>query len=190
MEPKKLLERQPYLQHIHQFLLVMIHFTEDILRTYIPHYADRLNISWQEFMALGRFNKENQTEKFSMSVLAANFSQEMNGVSKLHGKVSRKMFEGLYPGYFAEELHIGHVTNGVHFPTWTAKNWQQFYVSKLGTNHLLDQANPEFWKQIYNVSDTSVWKQRTKAKKDFLEFLRKKIQKDLQSRQESPKLTS
>jgi phosphorylase/glycogen(starch) synthase len=162
-------------------------FTEDILRTYIPHYADRLHISWDEFMALGRFNKDDRSEKFSMSVLAAKNSQLMNGVSKLHGKVSRQMFEKLYPGYFATELHIDHVTNGVHMPTWTAANWQRFYLSKLGNEHKEDQSNPGSWSKIHKLSDSVIWKQRNKAKKEFLNYLKEKLVHDLKVRHESPK---
>lgn len=163
-------------------------FSEDILRTYIPHYANRLNISWDEFMNLGRFNKGDQNEKFSMSVLAANLSQEMNGVSKIHGRVSREMFKGLYPGYFEDELHIGHVTNGVHFPTWTAKNWKTFYSGKFDKDFINKQSDLSLWKKIHTVSDSVIWKQRIKAKEEFLTFLREKLSADLERRQENPRL--
>ena len=93
----------------------------------MPHYANRMNISWERFMGLGRFNPKDPNEKFSMSVLATNLSQEVNGVSKIHGRVSREMFQSLWPGYFAEENHIGYVTNGVHLPTWSNRLWQRLY---------------------------------------------------------------
>ena len=82
-------------------------FEEHLIRTYMPHYANRMNISWERFMGLGRFNPSDPNEKFSMSVLATNLSQEVNGVSKIHGRVSREMFQSLWPSYFAEENHIG-----------------------------------------------------------------------------------
>lgn len=163
-------------------------FSEDILRTYIPHYPDRLNISWEEFVGLGRFNKGDHQEKFSMSVLAAKLSQEMNGVSKIHGRVSREMFKGLYPGYFEEELHIGYVTNGVHYPTWTASNWKNFYAGKFGKDHINNQTDHSLWKKIHTVSDAVIWKERLKAKKEFLDFVRRKLTKDMESRQENPKV--
>ncbi|MCF8368732.1 MAG: alpha-glucan family phosphorylase [Bacteroidales bacterium] len=161
-------------------------FTEDILRAYIPHYADRLNISWEQFMDLGKFHPGNPHEKFSMSVLAANLSQEMNGVSKIHGRVSREMFVDLYKGYFPEELHIGHVTNGVHYPTWANGNIQNFYLNHFGQNHIHTQSNPETWKKIINVPDTDIWDQRKKAKSELIQYLRKKHIKDLLARQETP----
>jgi phosphorylase/glycogen(starch) synthase len=161
-------------------------FSEDILRTYIPHYADRLNISWEDFMNFGRYVKGNKSEKFSMSVLAAKLSQEMNGVSKIHGRVTREMFKALYPGFFPNELHIGYVTNGVHYPTWAARNWQKFYTSKFGNSFIKNQSEPEYWKKIQNVSGQIVWKQRLKAKSEFIEYLKIKLQDDLTKRQENP----
>ncbi|MFA5419048.1 MAG: alpha-glucan family phosphorylase, partial [Bacteroidales bacterium] len=86
-------------------------FEEHLIRTYLPHYCEQFRISWNDFMGLGRYSSDNPTEKFSMSVLATRLSQEVNGVSRIHGRVSREMFQPLYPGYFAEELHIGYVTN-------------------------------------------------------------------------------
>jgi phosphorylase/glycogen(starch) synthase len=163
-------------------------FSEDILRTYIPHYSERLSISWEDFVNLGRFNKGDQHEKFSMSVLAARLSQEMNGVSKIHGRVSREMFRGLYPGYFAEELHIGHVTNGVHFPTWTADNWKSFYASSLGDIQSDQDSDPSTWNNIHEIADAQVWEQRQKAKAEFLDFLRAKLARDMERRQENPKV--
>jgi len=163
-------------------------FTEDILRKYVPHYADRLNISWDDFMNLGRFHKGNTNEKFSMSVLAANLSQEMNGVSKLHGEVTRNMFKDLYPSYFADELFIGHVTNGVHFPTWATANWQEFYHQKLGDELYEQQSNPDFWDKVRSIPDQEIWEQRKIAKSEFVNFLIDKLQEDLTQRQENPKV--
>jgi len=161
-------------------------FTEDILRTYIPHYAERLNITWDEFMNLGRMHGKSD-EKFSMSVLAAYLSQEMNGVSKIHGRVSREMFKDMYDGYFPDELHIGYVTNGIHFGTWTAKHWQSLYENDFGKGFSDDISNAEYWKKIHLISDEVVWKTRQKSKKEFIRFLKDKVTVDLTRRQESPK---
>jgi phosphorylase/glycogen(starch) synthase len=161
-------------------------FTEDILRTYIHHYADRLQISWEEFMGLGRFDRYNSFEKFSMSVLAAKLSQEMNGVSRIHGRVSREMFSGLFPGYFPEELHISYVTNGIHLPTWAADDWQDLYKKTLGEKYVDDQSNPKMWEKINKLGDNVVWATRKATKERFLAFLKKKLKKDLTLRQESP----
>lgn len=164
------------------------YFSEDLLRTYIPHYADRLNISWEEFLDLGRFNPGNQSERFSMSVLAARLSQEMNGVSAIHGKVSRDMFKPLYPGFFADELHIGHVTNGVHYPTWTGAEWQQLYREVFGEEFLKDQSNTAHWDRIREVPDEKIWEFRNAYRKALIGFIRKRLSEDMTRRQESPGL--
>ncbi len=82
-------------------------------------------MSWEKFIALGRIDADNRDEEFSMSHLAAKLSQWINGVSKIHGQVSREMFQHLYEGFEAEELHIDYVTNSVHYPTWTAPDLQE-----------------------------------------------------------------
>ncbi|NOX46716.1 MAG: alpha-glucan family phosphorylase [Chlorobi bacterium] len=163
-------------------------FTEDVLRTYIPHYADRLDISWEDFMGLGRFNKEDHTERFSMSVLAAHCSSEINGVSKIHGRVSREMFVGLYPGYFPEELHIGYVTNGVHYPTWTSANCQRLMKENNLNIDDLRNADEKTLQKLRNIPDNMIWENRKKAKNDFVGFLKEKVSRDLKKRQEKPKV--
>ena len=106
-------------------------FDEDLLRKYISHYHSRLTITWEELMALGQCEGDSD-KKFNMSYLAARMSQELNGVSKLHGEVTQGMFNKLWPGYLKEELYIGYVTNGVHHPTWTAPEWREVYKELTG----------------------------------------------------------
>ncbi|MCX6270530.1 MAG: alpha-glucan family phosphorylase [Bacteroidetes bacterium] len=163
-------------------------FVEDTLRTYIPHYADRLNISWDTFMNLGRGIENKPDEKFSMSVLAARLSQEINGVSRIHGRVSQKMFKYLYDGYFPEELHISYITNGVHMPTWTASAWKKLYLERIGPELFSDQSNPIHWKKIHEVSDELIWKIRNQLRSSLMEEIRLKLSNDLTRRQENPKI--
>ena len=163
-------------------------FTEDMLRAYIPHYAVRLNITWNTFMNLGRYVENKLDEKFSMSVLATRLSQEINGVSRIHGRVTREMFEDMYDGYYAEELHIGYVTNGVHYPTWTAERWQKLYFREFGEAFLSDQSNPKYWNLIHKVNDENIWNIRQELRKELIVFMRKRLSDDLTSRQENPKL--
>jgi glucan phosphorylase len=92
-----------------------------------------------------------------MSVLAAKLSQEMNGVSLIHGRVSREMFTGMYEGFFADELHIGYVTNGVHLPTWASHEWQKLYRRVFGDDFLEKQYEKDRWKKIYDVPDEEIW---------------------------------
>ena len=162
-------------------------FSEDILRTYIPHYADRLGISWEAFMNLGRFVENKADEKFSMSVLAAKLSQEMNGVSEIHGRVSRELFAPLFDGYFADELYIGHVTNGVHYPTWAAWKWQKLYSQEFGVGFLSDQSNAKHWRKIHKVPSATIWDIRNILRRELVEFIRVRVRNDMTLRKESPK---
>jgi phosphorylase/glycogen(starch) synthase len=163
-------------------------FEEHLIRTYMPHYANRMNISWERFMGLGRFNPNNPNEKFSMSVLATNLSQEVNGVSKIHGRVSREMFQSLWPGYFAEENHIGYVTNGVHLPTWSNRLWQRLYKETFGPDYIDNQSDVKMWEQINEVPDDTIWNIRKQLKHELIAYLSEKIKEDMRQRQESPKL--
>lgn len=163
-------------------------FSEDMLRAYIPHYADRLNISWEHFMNLGRMYENKPDEKFSMSILAARLSQETNGVSRIHCNVSRRMFKDLYDGYYAEELPIGYVTNGVHMPTWTADAWKAIYREHLGQALFDDQSNPDHWVKIHLVSDEIIWNTRNYQRKELIEYIKVRVTNDLTRRQENPKI--
>ncbi|MEE4178439.1 MAG: alpha-glucan family phosphorylase [Bacteroides sp.] len=163
------------------------HFSEDMLRTYMPHYADRLGINWETFMSLGKMRPSNADEPYSMSVLATKLSQEVNGVSRLHGKVSRDMFKDLYPGYYPDELHIGYVTNGVHYGSWTAKEWQQLYKETFGKEFQENISDPKIWEKIYDVPDERIWSLRNEQRKKLMEYIRERMLKNLSRRQETPR---
>ncbi len=148
-------------------------FSEDLLRAYMSHYPDRMKVTWDQFMDLGRMNPGNITEKFSMSHLAANLSQEVNGVSWLHGEVSKKMFAGLWPGYFADELHVSYVTNGVHYPTWTAKEWRNLYESANPDNNG-DYPMP-VWDQVSSIADKKIWTIRNNQRKKLIDYIKTRL---------------
>ncbi len=160
-------------------------FDEDLFRIYLRHVPGKLNITWDDFMDLGREHPGGD-EKFSMSVLAAKSSQEMNGVSALHGDVSRKMFQSLWKGYFPDELHVGHVTNGVHYGTWTVSEWQEFYKSVFGEAFLSDVSDKQFWKKIYDVPDKEIWKIRHILRKKLMDFIRQRLEGSMSKRHDSP----
>ncbi len=161
-------------------------FSEDLLRTYIPHYAERLNISWHNFMGLGRMNSHDTNANFSMSVLALNLSQEVNGVSKIHGEESRKMFSGMFPGYFPGEVNIGHVTNGVHYGTWTSHLWRALFRQTFGEDFYDNQSDPSYWKMIREVPENVIWDIRKQLKTELFEFLKDRLTSEMTRRQESP----
>ena len=163
-------------------------FEEHLMRAYLNHFSDIFKISWEQFMALGRHNISNSNEKFSMSLLATGLSQEVNGVSKIHGRVSREMFTSLYPGYFPEELHVGHVTNGVHYFTWTDELWQKLYKDRFDKDFESKQSNALAWKNILNVPDEVIWETRLSLKKKLVDAIKEKLKNDLTRRQESPSI--
>ena len=160
-------------------------FDEDLLRKYISHYHSRLMITWDEFMALGRCEGDSD-KKFNMSFLATRMSQEVNGVSKLHGEVSQGMFNKLWPGYLKEELFIGYVTNGVHHPTWTAPEWRNLYEEITG-NINFDQTNRSLWEKLYNVEDKRIYEIKTGLKKSLFTNIRKRLQADMIEKHVSPR---
>jgi phosphorylase/glycogen(starch) synthase len=159
-------------------------FDEDLMRVYMAHYPERLKISWDEMMQLGRLSSD---EKFSMSFLAANVSQEVNGVSKLHGDVSKEMFVDLWKGYFAEENHVGYVTNGVHYQSWTAKDWKLLYEKTFGTEFLKDLSNKEHWKKINDVDDETIWAIRQKQRSKLVTYVKDKVRDSWIRRYEDPR---
>lgn len=149
------------------------YFEEGLFAKYMSGYADRLGISWDEFIGMGRVNPEDHSEKFCMSTFACNTCQEVNGVSKLHGWVSQKMFAGIWKGYFPEENHVGYVTNGVHMPTWAASEWMRLYEKEFDANWINDQSNEKIWEAIYKVSDEKIWNTRMVLKTKLVEFIKK-----------------
>ena len=148
------------------------YFDEGLFGKYMGGYPAKLGISWDEFIGMGRTNPEDHTEKFCMSTFACNTCQEVNGVSKLHGWVSQKMFAPIWNGYYPEENHVGYVTNGVHFPTWAATEWKQLYGKHFDKNFMSDQSNQSIWEAIYNVEDEEIWKTRKGLKEKLVKYIR------------------
>jgi phosphorylase/glycogen(starch) synthase len=150
-------------------------FEEDLLRTYVAHFPERLQISWNQFMNLGRFHPNQPHEKFNMSNLAVRLSQEVNGVSKLHGEVSREMFTGLWPGYLTEELHIGYVTNGVHLPTWLGPDWKKLYEKTFGADCFVRQEDREMWDRIKLVPDLDIWSLKSDEREELINHIKDRL---------------
>ncbi len=159
-------------------------FDENMMRTYMSHYPERLKITWEKMMELGRLSED---EKFSMSYLAANISQEINGVSWLHGVVSQEMFARLWNGYQPEENHVGFVTNGVHYQTWTAERWQKLHDKIFGTEFMSDMSNPEHWAKINYVSDEEIWEIRQEQRLDLINYVKERVRENWIRSYESPR---
>ncbi len=148
------------------------YFDESLFGKYMSGYPAKLGISWDEFIGMGRTNPADKGEKFSMSTFAINTCQGVNGVSKLHGWVSQKMFAPIWKGYLPEENSVGYVTNGVHFPTWCASEWRQVYDKYFDPAFIGDQSNEEIWHAIYNVPDEEIWATRMTLKKKLTDYIK------------------
>ena len=149
------------------------YFDEGLFGKYMGGYPAKMGITWDDLMDLGRNNAGDKGERFCMSVFACNTSQEVNGVSWLHGKVSQEMFSSIWKGYFPEESHVGYVTNGVHFPTWSATEWKKLYFKYFNENFWFDQSNPKIWEAIYNVPDEEIWQTCMTMKNKLVDYIRK-----------------
>jgi starch phosphorylase len=150
-------------------------FTPALIEQYLGRYAqDRLGITVHDLLALGRQNPNDSSESFNMAYLAIRGSGAVNGVSRLHGKVSRHLFEPLFPKWPADEVPIGHVTNGVHMPTWDSAAADDLWTEAcgkdrwLGTTETLEQ-------DIRRVSDAKLWQFRTAASKSLIDYARQRL---------------
>ncbi len=161
-------------------------FEEGMLRQYIGHYPERLKVDWETLMSLGKDNPLDPHEKFSMSNLAANISQNVNGVSMLHGKVSQDIFAHMYPGYLPEELFVSYVTNGVHYPTWTAPEWKPVHAKVFGPAFATHHYDKSCFDGIYGVSDAEVWGVKSTLKQKLMKFVRERLQDNSISNHYSP----
>lgn len=162
------------------------YFDEGLFGKYMGGYPQMLGISWNDLMDMGRMNPGDSSERFCMSTFACNTCQEVNGVSWLHGKVSQEMFAGIWKGYFPEESHVGYVTNGVHFPTWSATEWKNLYNKYFDPSFMKDQSNEKIWEAIYNVADEEIWATRQALKTKLIDYIRQSFREDWLKQQGDP----
>lgn len=153
-------------------------FEEGLFGKYMSEYPAHLQLSWVDFIDMGREHPGNVEEKFSMSVFACNTCQEVNGVSWLHGKVSQQMFNPIWKGYYPEELHVNYVTNGVHLPTWTASEWKKVYEHYFSKDFYNDQSNLKIWEAIYKVPDQIIWDTRMFLKNRLVNFIKAQFEEN------------
>ena len=123
-----------------------------------------------------------------MSYLAINLSQEVNGVSRLHGKVTQQMFTDLWKGYNPDELHIGYVTNGVHFPTWIAPEWLDLYRKHFGEDFLENQSDIKRWQKIYEVDDSEIWELRNSLRDKMIHHIKSRLKRAMVKKLEDPRI--
>jgi starch phosphorylase len=149
-------------------------FHESLIEEHLGPLRDQLGISLHELMAVGRENPNNPHEEFCMTVLGLRLSRRANAVSALHGEVSRAMWTGLYPGRSEEAIPIGHVTNGVHVPTWLAPQMSRLYDRHLGLEWRQRSGQAKIWEGIESVDDGELWETHLILKARLIEFVRRR----------------
>lgn len=149
-------------------------FPVDLAAEHLRPLAEGLKLPLDEVMGLGRVNPHDHGSPFLPTVLALKLSRRANGVSAIHGGVSRRMWNHLYPGVREEAVPIGHVTNGVHLPTWLATEMNHLYESHLGVAYQSALTRPEAWMKIASVSSAEIWETKQVLKARTLRFIRKR----------------
>lgn len=160
-------------------------FHQDLFKRYMESYPQSIAISWDEFISLGKANPFE--DHFNMSYLACNLSQGINGVSRLHGDVSKDIFRPLYEGYLAEEINIGYVTNGVHYSTWVAKEWRELHQKYFGPKFPEEQLDFDLWDNIYQVPDEEIWNMKQNLRLKTIGFIKQRFTNNWINRNENPK---
>ncbi len=153
-------------------------FNPELMQQYLGGYAEKLGIPFRDLLALGRRDPDNDAENFNMAYLALRGSGSVNGVSRLHGQVSRRIFQPLFPRWPEDEVPVGHVTNGVHMPTWDSAEADELWTSSCGKDRWLGSTET-LEHNIRQISDASVWSFRTAAANCLVEFARARLSRQL-----------
>lgn len=161
-------------------------FHDDMFKTYMEPFSKKMGIEWEFFKKLGKSGSFE--DHFNMSYLASNLSQGINGVSKLHGEVTKTVLKPMYQGYFEEELEIGYVTNGVHYSSWTAKEWKDIHKEYFGEGFPGNQLDFDAWSGIYKVPEEQIWNLRNTLRNDLINYIKVRFSDNWIKRNENPKL--
>jgi starch phosphorylase len=159
-------------------------FDADLIEEHLGPLREKMGLSPESLMGLGREDPNNQNETFCMTVLGLRLSRRANAVSALHGEVSRAMWTGLCPGKPEDEVPIGHITNGVHVPSWLAPQMFRLYDRHLGTNWHQHSSEARIWEGIENIDDGELWETHLSLKSQLLEFVRRRAVEQAERRGE------
>ena len=160
-------------------------FAAESVEEHLGPLRDALGISYEQLMGLGRVEPQNVEESFCMTVLGLKLSRRANAVSSLHGHVSRRMWAHLWPWRAEEEIPIGHITNGVHVPSWLAYQMNQLYDRYFPAGWMQRMGEPEAWQSIYDVDPGELWETHNSLKNLMLAFVRRRISRQCRRRGES-----
>ena len=158
------------------------YFPADRMARFFTDYAGRLGLPWREFLGLGRRDPSNDSEDFCMTVLALRLASFRNGVSRLHGDVSRRIWRPLWPGVPAEETPIDSVTNGVHFRSWISHDMNQLYDRYLGPNWREEPADVTLWQRVQSIPAEELWRTHERRRERLVAFARRRLRQHLARR--------
>ncbi|MDZ4722634.1 MAG: alpha-glucan family phosphorylase [candidate division Zixibacteria bacterium] len=154
-------------------------FDPVLINRYLSETVKQLGISWQEFLSIGRVNPEDESEHFGMTVAALKFSAFCNGVSELHGQVSRKMWHNIWPDLPREEIPIKSITNGVHPSSWISHDMNELFESYFGPKFTERPGAPEIWEKAHRIPDIELWRVHNRRRERLVFFARKLLKKQL-----------
>lgn len=160
-------------------------FDGSLIEEHLGPVRDQLGISSEQLMGLGRVEPQNEQEPFCMTVLGLKLSRRANAVSNLHGHVTRRMWAHLWPWRVEEEIPIGHITNGVHIPSWLAWQMQQLYDRNFAVGWMHRMGEPKAWQGIHDVDPGELWETHYALKNLLLAFVRRRISRQCRRRGES-----
>jgi len=158
------------------------HFPSEMIRRYFAKRADQVGIGIDALLGLGRINPNDQTEDFCMAVLAINMASQTNGVSKLHGEVTRKMWSGIWPQIPRHEVPITHVTNGVHILSWLSNEMSGLYERYLGSRWIDRPTNHAIWKRVDQIPDFELWRSKERLRERLISFARSRLKEQLKAK--------
>ena len=144
----------------------------------VEYAEQKLGITRQQLLALGREDPGNESEKFNMAYLAIRGSGAVNGVSRLHGEVSRHIFEPLFPKWPANEIPVGYITNGVHMPSWDSKESDDIWTEACGKDRWLGTME-NLGQDIRKINDERLWEMRTKSRTELIQYARERLSRQL-----------
>lgn len=160
-------------------------FSSELIEEHLGPLRDRIGISHDHLMSLGRVDTSNHGEDFCMTVLALKNCRQSNAVASLHGDVSRSMWQPLYPGRSEDEVPIGHITNGVHVPSWIAPQMRQLFDRHLGPDWIKNSSDPGIWEKVKGIDNGELWETHQVLKASMLDFIRERAMKQAEARGES-----
>ncbi|MBW1735461.1 MAG: alpha-glucan family phosphorylase [Deltaproteobacteria bacterium] len=157
-------------------------FEPELVRAYFEEYTKDLGINFKVLLGYGRLEPRDEEEPFGMTTLALRLSAHTNAVSRLHGKVSRAMWQKVWPHHPVEDVPIDHITNGIHVPTWTSKEITGLFDRYLGPNWGEDPESEKLWDQARNIPDTELWRTHERCREMLIAFARRRLAAQLESR--------